>query len=125
MPAACNERGRAMIGSRHLRLARALSASVAAGALMLSATGGANAQSAAPEKPEASAKAAKKKTAPALATPAAASPYAMATKGPPALVTPAWTGLYAGVSFGPGLFRANTSTVFHSLNTQNTTFSSG
>jgi opacity protein-like surface antigen len=114
-----------MIGSRHLRLARALSASVAAGALMLAATGGANAQSPSPEKPQASAKAAKKKTAPALATPAAAGPYAMATKGPAPLVTPAWTGLYAGVSFGPGLFRANTSTVFHSVETQNVTFSTG
>src|SRR5262249_10246680 len=43
----------------------------------------------------------------------------------PVLVTPAWTGLYAGVSFGPGLFRANASTVFHSVNNQNVVFAPG
>src|SRR5262249_45485979 len=110
------------------RLARALSASVAAGALMLAASGGANAQSAAPQKSEASVGAAKKKAAPqakVTAAAPAAGPYAMATKGPPVLVTPAWTGLYARVSFGPGLFRANTSTVFHSVNNQTVTSPTG
>jgi len=86
---------------------------------MLAASGGANAQSASPEKPEASAKAAKKRTKAAVVSPIVApGPYGMVTKGPQLPVTPAWTGLYAGVSFGPGLFRANTSTVFHSVNNQ-------
>jgi opacity protein-like surface antigen len=107
-----------MIRSRHIRLVRALSASVAAGALMLAAAGGAGAQSASPEKPEASAKAAKKKAeAPALATPAAPAPYAMVTKGPAPVVVPAWQGLYAGVSFGLTSIKANTATAFHEVST--------
>lgn len=85
---------------------------------MLAASGGANAQSAAPEKLEASAKAAKKKPKSVVSSALAPAPYGMVTKGPPVLVAPAWTGLYAGVSSGPGLFKANPSTIFHSVNNQ-------
>jgi opacity protein-like surface antigen len=117
-----------MIGSRHVKLVRALSASVAAGALLLAASSGAGAQSAASEKPQASTKATKKKPAaasvPALA-PTAAAPYAMVTKGPALLVTPAWTGLYAGVSFGPSTIKANTALTSPSVSTQNINLSTG
>jgi len=47
-------------------------------------------------------------------------------KAPPPAPEPiAWEGLYAGVSFAAGLFKANASTVFHSVNTQNLAFPSG
>lgn len=47
-------------------------------------------------------------------------------KAPPPAPEPiAWEGLYAGVSFGAGLFKANASTVFHSVNTQNLAFPTG
>jgi opacity protein-like surface antigen len=116
-----------MIRSRHAILARALSASVAAGALMLAASGGAGAQSAAQEKPASTTKkqaadARKQKPAPALAP----GPYAMVTKGP-ALpsVLPAWEGLYGGVSFGAVQIRAGTSTSSREIDTTTSNFFPG
>jgi hypothetical protein len=104
---------------------RALAASAAAGALLFAYSGAANAQGASGKEraagPKAPSHTAKNKAAAPAKVPAAPANvpiYATVNKDPPRLVAPAWSGLYAGVSFGPGFFRANTSTVFHSVNNQ-------
>ncbi len=113
-----------MITSRHGSVARMLSASAAACALMLAASGGVGAQSSSPEKaaaaPEKSVRTAKKQAVPAAAV--APGAYAMATKGPPLpVIMPAWGGLYGGVSFGPASIRAGTSTASRNVSPQTTT----
>jgi opacity protein-like surface antigen len=86
--------------TRQGNVARALSASVAACALVVAASGGAGAQSASADRPA-----------------------ALPVKAPPLpAAIPAWEGLYGGFSFGPAWLRAATSTASRPGFSQTETF---